>query len=59
MLFTDNGVEYSTLLKTGDIFCASIGTEHVAHPLREMRVLVIKSEGSVEQEPQAKHKLLA
>jgi hypothetical protein len=31
----------------GDIFYASIGTEHVAHPRGEARVLVIESEGSV------------
>ena len=47
MLYKENGKEHSTLLNTGDIFYASIGTEHVAHPQGEARVLVIESEGSV------------
>lgn len=34
-------------LKTGDIFYADVGTEHVAHPVGEVRVLVIEKEGSV------------
>lgn len=41
------GVEHSTLLETGDVFHASIGTEHVAHPLGEARILVVEREGSV------------
>jgi len=47
MLFIENGVEQSAVLETGDIFYASIGTEHVAHPRGEARILVIESEGSV------------
>ncbi|WJG09352.1 cupin domain-containing protein [Aliiglaciecola sp. LCG003] len=47
MFFKDNGVEQSTRLETGDIFFASIGTEHVAHPHGEARILVVESEGSV------------
>jgi len=47
MLYKEEGVEKSVLLKTGDIFFASIGTEHVAHPQGEARILVIESEGSV------------
>ncbi|PHI37484.1 cupin [Pseudoalteromonas sp. GCY] len=47
MFYKENGVEQSTLLQTGDIFYASIGTEHVAHPRGEARILVIESEGSV------------
>ena len=47
MLFKDNGIEQSTILETGDIFYASIGTEHVAHPRGEARILVVESEGSV------------
>ncbi len=47
MRFRQNGVEQSTVLHTGDIFYASIGTAHVAHPLGEARILVIESEGSV------------
>jgi len=33
-------------LNVGDIFHATIGTEHVAHPQGEARILVIESEGS-------------
>lgn len=47
MRFKQNGVEHRTVLGTGDIFYASIGTAHVAHPLGEARILVIESEGSV------------
>ncbi|MDA7746458.1 cupin [Psychromonas sp.] len=47
MLFKENGIEQSVLLETGDIFYASIGTEHVAHPCGEARILVVESEGSV------------
>lgn len=47
MLFKENGIEQSSILETGDIFYASIGTEHVAHPRGEARVLVVESEGSV------------
>ncbi|OUR76015.1 cupin [Marinomonas sp. 42_23_T18] len=47
MLYKEEGVEKSVLLKTGDIFFASIGTEHVAHPQGEARILVIESENSV------------
>jgi len=31
----------------GDIFYASIGTEHIACPIGEARILVVESEGSV------------
>lgn len=47
MLFKENGVEQSTVLETGDIFYASIGTEHVAHPRGEARILVVESAGSL------------
>lgn len=47
MLFKDDGLEKSTLLETGDIFYAAIGTEHVAHPRGEARILVVESVGSV------------
>lgn len=47
MFFKANGIEKSVLLNVGDIFYASIGTEHVAHPLGEARVLVVESDGSV------------
>lgn len=47
MLYKNSGKEDSTILKSGDIFFASVGTEHVAHPIGEARILVIESEGSV------------
>lgn len=47
MFYKDSGTEYSTVLNTGDIFYASIGTEHVAHPKGEARVLVVEAQGSV------------
>lgn len=47
MLFKENGIEQSTVLEPGDIFYASIGTEHVAYPCGEIRILVVESEGSV------------
>jgi len=47
MLYRLNGEEESVLLNAGDIFFASVGTEHVAHPRGEVRVLVVESEGSV------------
>jgi len=47
MLYRLNGKEESVLLETGDIFFASVGTEHVAHPRGEVRVLVVEHEGSV------------
>jgi mannose-6-phosphate isomerase-like protein (cupin superfamily) len=47
MFYRTNKKEYSETLNTGDIFFASIGTEHVAHPVGEARILVIEKEGSV------------
>jgi len=47
MHFKENGVQRSTMLETGDIFYASVGTEHVAHPDGPARVLVVEHEGSV------------
>jgi mannose-6-phosphate isomerase-like protein (cupin superfamily) len=47
MRYRENGVEQSTMLDTGDVFHASVGTEHVAYPVGEARILVIESEGSV------------
>lgn len=47
MRYREAGVEHSTVLETGDVFHASVGTEHVAHPIGEARILVIESEGSV------------
>lgn len=47
MRYMDEGVERRQLMTVGDIFFASIGTEHVAHPDGEARVLVVESQGSV------------
>lgn len=47
MLYKEQGVERSVVLEVGDIFYASVGTEHVAHPQGEARVLVVETEGSV------------
>lgn len=46
MHYRENGKEKRVLLEVGDIFYASIGTEHVAHPQGAARILVIESEGS-------------
>jgi mannose-6-phosphate isomerase-like protein (cupin superfamily) len=47
MLYREAGEERSVVLDVGHIFYAAVGTEHVAHPIGEARVLVIESEGSV------------
>lgn len=47
MKYKLNGEVFSALLNTGDIFYATIGTEHVAYPKGEARILVIEVEGSV------------
>lgn len=47
MRYRESGMERSTLLQVGDIFHATLGTEHVALPLGAARILVVESEGSV------------
>ncbi|GGO69009.1 cupin domain-containing protein [Bowmanella pacifica] len=47
MKYRDANGETSTLLSCGDIFFASTGTEHCAHPVGEARILVIEKHGSV------------
>ena len=47
MRYRDQAGEHSVMLFVGDIFYASIGTEHVAHPVGAARILVVESEGSV------------
>ncbi|MCA0899195.1 cupin domain-containing protein [Microbulbifer agarilyticus] len=47
MHYRVNGTEEVAVLEVGDIFFASVGTEHVAHPRGEVRVLVVESECSV------------
>ena len=45
MKFRVDGEENSTVLNSGDIFYASVGTEHVAYPKGEARILVVETEG--------------
>jgi mannose-6-phosphate isomerase-like protein (cupin superfamily) len=47
MRYREAGVERAVLLEVGDIFYASAGTEHVAHPMGAARILVIEAAGSV------------
>ncbi|BDX05175.1 cupin [Planctobacterium marinum] len=47
MLYKENNEVKSAILNSGDIFFASVGTEHVAHPKGEARILVVEREGSV------------
>ncbi len=47
MLYKENNVVKSVTLNLGDIFFASVGTEHVAHPKGQARILVIERAGSV------------
>ena len=47
MKYSKDNEENSVIMETGDIFYASIGTEHVAHPTGEARILVVEKEGSV------------
>lgn len=47
MRYREAGIEHSTILETGDVFYASVGTEHVAHPLGEARILVVERAGSI------------
>ena len=47
MSYRIDGIEHMTLLNVGDLFYASVGTEHVASPIGEARILVIEKEGSV------------
>ena len=47
MKYRLDGLEQSEVLETGDIFYASIGTEHVAHPIGQARILVLETAGSV------------
>ena len=47
MYYKENEEEKSSILNIGDIFYASVGTEHYAHPIGEARILVIEKEGSV------------
>ena len=47
MHYKREGEVFVANLGPGDIFFASRGTEHVAHPKGEARILVVEQEGSV------------
>lgn len=47
MRYREAGGERAVMLEVGDIFYASVGTEHVAHPIGAARILVIEAAGSV------------
>ena len=47
MFYRDGAQEHCVRLEVGDIFYASVGTEHVAHPVGEARILVVETAGSV------------
>ena len=47
MHYRENGQEKIVELKTGDVFFAETGCEHIAHPIGEARILVVEKEGSV------------
>ena len=47
MHYRIEGAEYTERINVGDVFYASIGTEHVAHPIGEARMIVVEKEGSI------------
>ncbi|PHM65683.1 cupin [Xenorhabdus stockiae] len=47
MHYKEHGQVKIARLETGELFYATVGTEHVAHPVGEARILVIEREGSV------------
>lgn len=47
MHYRESGNTQIARLKTGDVFYATVGCEHVAHPLGSAHVLVVEREGSV------------
>ena len=47
MRYREQNSEKVERMNIGDIFFAGVGTEHVAHPVGEARILVIEREGSV------------
>ena len=46
MHYKKNDETHIAELHVGDIFYAGVGTEHVAHPVGEARILVIETVGS-------------
>ena len=47
MHYRDENGEGVKRMNIGDIFYASVGTKHVAHPVGEARVLVVECERSI------------
>jgi len=47
MHYRENGTEHVAELRTGDVFFAAVGCEHVARPRGAARILVVEKEGSV------------
>ena len=47
MRYRIDGDEHATVLDVGDLVHATVGTEHLAVPLGEARVLVVEVAGSV------------
>jgi mannose-6-phosphate isomerase-like protein (cupin superfamily) len=47
MFYREQNAEKVVRLGPGDVFFATVGTEHVAHPDGEARILVVEHEGSV------------
>jgi mannose-6-phosphate isomerase-like protein (cupin superfamily) len=47
MHYRQDGTEHCVRLNPNDIFVATLGDEHVAHPLGAARILVIEEKGSV------------
>ncbi len=46
MHYKENHKTHIAELNVGDIFYAGVGTEHVAHPEGEARILVVETAGS-------------
>ena len=46
MFFKEGNVEKSVILNSGDIFFASVGTEHFAKPNGQARLLIVEDENS-------------
>lgn len=47
MQYMENNVVHTVLLSQGDIFHAYEGTQHVACPVGEARILVVEYEGNI------------
>lgn len=47
MHYRDHGRQETVVLEPGDIFFASAGCEHSAHPRGEARILVVEKEDSI------------